>query len=939
MNPIKNALKITLTLLVLFTSRLLIAQTEFDQSLPVDPDVRIGKLKNGLTYYIRKNIKPEKRVEFRLAVNAGSVLEDEDQLGLAHFVEHMAFNGTKNFEKNDLVHYLQSVGMKFGPELNAFTSFDETVYILTVPTDSAEILQKGFQIMEDWAHNLLFDSTEIDKERGVVMEEWRLGRGPFQRMEDKYIPVLFNGSRYAERLPIGKKEIIEGAGYNTIKKFYTDWYRPDMMAFIVVGDIDPAATEKTIQEMFGRIPATNEPKARGRYNVPDHQQTLLALTSDKEAPYTLVEVLCKTDPQPYTVYKDFKRSLITQLIGGMVDRRLEELKEKADPPLLMSGSYFGKLGTREKDAFQAVGVVPETGIERGIQTLMEENERVIRYGFTQGELDRQKKNLFTTYENAYNERQKTESQKYAWEYVNHYLKNEPIPGIAFEYEFVKKYLDGITLEEVNTIARQIIRRENRVVIVMAPEKEGFSLPAESDINELIAKSVTMAVDPYVDKLTGSSLLSEKPERGKVLFTKKKDDIGVTEMTLANGVKVILKPTDFKNDEVLFRAFSPGGYSLYPEADFMSASNASGVVTESGVADYLPSDIRKLLSGKKLNVSPYIDAYYEGFNGSSVPRDLESMLQLFYLYFTQPRKDPEAFQSFITKQKGIVPNLLAEPENYFFDQFMRIKSRHNPRVEAIPSPEDIDKINFDRIFEIYRERFSDASGFTFFFVGAFSTDSIKPLIETYLASLPSTRRTENWEDMGIRAPESSVDTALYKGNDPKSIVALYLESTESWTPEAAHMFSSLGSLLNIRYIDILREEMSGVYGFNINLNLVNVPFEHYELGLYIPCSPENTDKLTQAAIDEIRRIQREGVSDADVTKVKEAQRREKEKELKENNPWIRNLVEVYRYNDPGRITQCMERINQITSEELKKTANKINLDKYVRVVLYPEGETK
>jgi zinc protease len=927
---------ILLSFLVTLFCQSVFTQTEADKILPVDSAVRIGKLGNGLTYYIRKNSKPEKRVEFRLAVNAGSVLEDEDQRGLAHFVEHMAFNGTKNFEKNELVHYLQSVGMKFGPELNAYTSFDETIYMLTIPTDSAEVLQKGYQIMEDWAHNLLFDTTEIRKERGVLVEEWRLGRGPFQRMEDKYIPVLFNGSQYAERLPIGKKEIIEGADPATIRKFYTDWYRPDLMAFIVVGDIDPEATEKTITEMFGRIPASKDSRSRSRYNIPDHQQTLLALASDKETPYTLVQLACKTNPHPNVTFDDYRnRYLVTQLITAMFSQRLNELKEQADPPLLMAMSYFGALGTREKDAFQVAGVVPEAGIERGIQTLVMENEKVIRYGFTQGELDRQKKSLLTTYENFFNERDKTESQRYASEYINHYLNQEPIPGIDLEYELAGKYMEGITLDETNTLAKQMIRRENRVVIVLSPEKENIPMPSADAVNELIAKTESSAVEPYVDKLVGSMLMAEKPIRGRILLTKKRDDIGVTEMTLANGAKVVLKPTDFKNDEVIFRAVSPGGYSLYSLADFMSALNTSDLVSESGVAEYSPADIDKLLSGLKISVASYIDGYYEGIRGSSVPKDLESMLQLTYLYFTRPRKDADAFQSYMNKQKGIIPNLLSEPEQYFADQFLRIKTGNNPRVIPIPTVEEIEQINFDRAFEIYRERFGDASGFTFFFTGAFKIDSLKPLIETYLASLPSLRREETWQDMGIRAPEFALDTAIYKGSDPKSIVALYFEAAEPWTPEAAQMFSALGSLLNIRYNDILREELSGVYGFSLNISLMKVPFEHFEITLYIPCSPDNTNKLTQAALNEIRRIQKEGVSDEDVKKVREALRRQKEKEMKENGPWISNLVDVYLNNDPGRITKYQERIDQISSDELRKIAGKINLEKYIRVVLYPE----
>ncbi|MBN2274174.1 MAG: insulinase family protein [Bacteroidales bacterium] len=924
-----------LILIALGANQLLTAQYEPDKLLPVDPDVRIGKLENGLTYYIRKNNKPENRVELRLAVNAGSVLEDDDQQGLAHFVEHMAFNGTKNFEKNELVHYLQSIGMKFGPEVNAYTGFDETVYRLTIPTDSAVFLQKGFQIMKDWAHNLLFDTTEINKERGVIMEEWRIGRGPDQRMQDKYFPVLFHNSKYAERLPIGKKEIIEGAPQSTIKRFYTDWYRPDLMAFVVVGDIDPDATEQTIQKMFMQIPLIENPRPRIKYELPDHQETFVVVASDKEAPYTVINIVSKSKAEPEIAYKDYRRFIITQLVSSMLNQRLDELREQGNPPLLYSASYYGELGAREMKAFITAGIVPETGLERGMQTLFEENERIMRHGFTQSELDRQKKSMQTIYENAFNERDKTESQGYAREYVSHYLSGEPIPGIAFEYEFVEKYLQDISLEEVNVMARQIIRRDNRVVVVQAPEKEGLVLPAEPELTALVKKTEASEVDPYIDRISGTSLMDEKPNKGRVLLTKKNADLGITEMKLSNGAKVVLKLTDFKNDEVLFRAISPGGYSLYSEEDFMSASNASEIVIESGVANYSPTDISKLLSGKKVNVSPYIDAYYEGFNGSSTPKDLESMLQLMYMYFTQPRKDSEAFQSVITKQKGIVENLLSDPENYFSNQYLRIKTQNNPRVEIIPSLEDIDRISYDRVFEIYSERFSDASGFTFFFVGAFKIDSLKPLIESYLASLPSSHTEENWQDMGIRAPEKMVDEKVYKGQDPKSIVRLYFESPETWTAEDAHLFESLESLLDIRYIDLLREEMSGVYGFGLNLSLVKIPFEHYEFSMAIPCSPENTDKLTRAALDEIRRLINEGVSEEDLLKIKEAERREMENDLKENNPWMGNLVEAYRLNDPGRIAQRKERIDSITSEELVRIAGKLNLDEYVRVVLYPE----
>jgi zinc protease len=928
-------IKLWAILLLVLSMPSAFAQNRLDQPIPVDQQIRIGKLANGLTYYIRKNSKPENRVELRLAVNAGSVLEDNDQQGLAHFVEHMAFNGTKNFAKNDLVKYLQSVGVQFGPEINAYTSFDETVYMLTLPTDSAHIMEKGFQIMEDWSHNLTFDDKEIDKERGIILEEWRLGRGPFQRMRDKYLPVVFKGSKYAERLPIGKKEIIEGAPHDRIRKFYSDWYRPDLMAFVVVGDVDPDRMEKMIHEHFDRLQVPPGSKARNRFSVPDQPGTVTLVTSDKEAPYTLIQIICKKDPQVEIFQKDYRTGLVIQLMTGMLNQRLDELKEQANPPFLQTSVQYSSLGTREKSAIQMAGLVPETGIETGIKTLITENERAIEYGFTAGELDRQKKEFTAFFEDAYQERDKTESEQLASEYIRNFLTNEPIPGIEFEYNFVREYLDSISLDEVNEMARKIITHDNRVVVVMAPRKEGVPLPGDEEVLSTIEKATESKLEPYRDKITGNQLMKEKPGKGRILMTKKNDALGVVEMTLSNGAKVILKSTDFKNDEILFRAVSPGGYSIYDLPDYQSALNASDVIGECGLAEYSPNDLTRLLAGKNVSLAQYIGAYFEGINGTAAPRDLESMLQLNYLSFTQPRKDSALFASFIAKQKGIVRNLLSNPRNYFSDQFARIKSQNNPRGDVIPTEKDIDQINFKRVFEIYHDRFADAADFTFFLVGSFNADSIKPLIETYLASLPSLRRTETWKDMGIRPPAGKIDKTIYKGSDPKSFVAMYFETIEPWDPLQDHIFESLGQLLNIRYTEKLREEMSGVYGFGINISLVKIPYAHLETSISIPCSPANTESLTKAALAEISNIRKNGVSDDYLNKVKEAQRRDWEKNLKENSFWAARLIDVYRYNDPGLITSYTDRINAVTSKSLQEAAKKINLKKYLRVVLFPE----
>jgi zinc protease len=618
----------------------------------------------------------------------------------------------------------------------------------------------------------------------------------------------------------------------------------------------------------------------------------------------------------------------------MLTQRLDELKEQADPPVVNSQVAYGSM-VPEKSFFQLVAMVTESNIERGVQALITESERAVKYGFTANELTRQKKEYFALIENAYNERDKTNSSSLAGEYLRNFLQDEPIPGIEFEYNFAKEYLEGITLEEVNDLLRTNMTRNNRVMVVIAPQKESLQLPDNQKILNTIDLATRSEISPYQDKVIGDQLMSEKPKKGRVILTKKNDDLGIVEMKLSNGAKVVLKPTTFKNDEVIFRAFSPGGYSVYGPDDHQSAYFADDIINECGFANYTPSDINKLLAGKNVSVSPYISDYFEGIIGSAAPKDLESMMQMAYLYFTQPRKDSAIFKSVMSLQKGYFKNANSNPETYFVDQFTRAKTQNNPMAEVIPTESDFARVSLGRLYEIYNDRFGDFSDFTFFFVGSFKIDSIKPMLETYLASLPSLKRGENWKDMGIRPPAKRTDKSVYKGNDPKSRVGLYFETIEPWDPTEDHIFESLGELLRIRYNDVLREEMSGVYSMGANISMVKIPYSHVETSIMIPCSPDNTAVLTKAAINEIRKIQKEGVTPEDLNKVKEAQRRDLEKNLKENSYWIGQLVNVYQYDDPGLITQYGDRINSLTSEKLQAAAKKIDLKKYVRVVLYPE----
>ncbi|MBN2213223.1 MAG: insulinase family protein [Bacteroidales bacterium] len=935
----KNKLSgiIGLMLLISMTCGVSDAQVKSDRQLPVDKNVRIGKLKNGLTYYIRENSKPENRIEMRLVVKAGSVLEDDDQQGLAHFIEHMCFNGTRHFEKNKLIEYLQSVGVQFGPEINAYTSFDETVYMLTLPADSPKIVENGFLVMEDWAHAVTFDTSEINKERGVIIEEWRINTGAFQRMRDKNLPVLLKDSRYAERLPIGKKEIIEKAGYETLTRFYKDWYRPDLMAFIVVGDIDTDTTEARIKEHFGRLETPVKPRKRVSYEIPDHKETLVTVATDKESPVTVVSVYYKSDSKKFSTYQDYRKMVKYSLFTGMLNQRLSELKDLPEPPFINAASYYGTL-LGDKSTFVSQALVSDTGIVKGLETLLTENERLRLHGFTESELERYKKIILNQYERLYHERDKTESSGFTDEYTRNFLQEEPIPGIEFEYQYVKENLKGITLAEINDLTKELITSENRVIVVNAPEKEGLSTPGETDILAIADNISNSEISPYTDKVSGTDLLPVKPEKGRILFTKKLSDLDAVELKLSNGAKVILKPTDFKNDEILFRAESPGGQSLYPLEDHQSAANASNIKDESGLGEYSRNELQKLLAGKTAGLSSRIGMYFEGLSGYCSPRDLETLLQLIHLEFTQPRKDETAFASYINKIKAYYQNILSDPNQYFFDQFNRIQSQNHPRANRIPTMQEIEMIDFDRSFEINKERFAEAGDFYFFFVGSFDTDSIKPLIETYIASLPSSGKTEIWKDPGIRPPKEKLDKKIFKGKDPKSYVVVYFEKEQPWNEDDAFLLSAFGSLLNRKYIESLREEMSGVYGVQAAAGMGKIPYERAYLKILFPCSPENTDSLTSAALKEITKIQTEGAKENDIQASQEILRRNIEESLKTNEYWISSLQDIYlKDRSVDLLVNYDESIRKITSEELKRIAAKyIDTGNYIRAVLYPEG---
>jgi len=904
------------------------------QVLPLDSAVKTGKLANGFTYYIRKNTEPKNRVTLYLATKVGSILENDDQQGLAHFMEHMSFNGTRHFPKNELVSYLQKAGVRFGADLNAYTSFDETVYQLPIPTDDPEVLKNGFLIMRDWAQDATLDSMEIEKERGVILEEKRLGKSAQQRLQDKYLPVIFNKSRYSNRLPIGTEEVLKNFTPATIRSFHTDWYRPDLQALIVVGDIDVNATEKTIKDLFSSLKSPSKPRPRTEYTIPLTQKNQFFAATDKEFPVTVIQAFIKHPESKLITTTDYRNSIIRSLYNRIIGERFAELSKQANPPFIQGGSSIGGF-LANLDVASSVVVGKPGELEKGFKAVWTEVERAKRFGFTQTELDRAKEAMIQNIETAYKERDKTNSDNYVQEYLNLFLKQEASPGIAYEYNFYKSNLGGITLAEVNDVVKKYLVDVNRDIIILGPDKDAANLPTETTVNAWVVDVQNSTITAYVDNVSDKPLLATKPVAGKVVGETKRNDLGITEWVLSNGVKVKLKPTDFKNDEVNFNAFSPGGSSLYSDAEYESAARASSLINNSGVAEYNSVQLSKYLTGKKVRVSPYIGERTEGISGSATPKDLEVALQLVYLYFTHPRKDVEVYNGLLSQEKASLANRSNDPASVFSDTISAVLGNYSVRRTG-PSLEKYDKINLDRAFEIYKDRFADASDFTFTFVGSFDIEKIKPLIEQYLGALPSTKRIENAKDLGIHVPEGVIQKQVYKGQEQKSTVRLVFSGVYQYNETENNLLDALSGVLNIKLIERLREEESGVYGVGSRASYTKYPQNRYTFSVSFGCAPENVEKLINSVLDEIKKIRDNGATQTDVEKVVAEDRRATEVQMKENGFWLSYLTSQFQNDEsPEQILSYQESLKKITPEALKVAANKyLNGDNFVRLVLHP-----
>jgi zinc protease len=903
--------------------------------LPVDPYVLIGKLPNGLTYYIRKNTEPKNRAELYLVNKVGSVLETDDQQGLAHFTEHMAFNGTRDFPKNELVNYLQKSGVKFGADLNAYTSFDETVYQLPVPTDSVSVFEKGFNILANWAGYQTFDPKEIDAERGVVLEEERLnGKNAQERLRNQTYPVLMNNSRYALRLPIGKENILKTFTPETIKNFYHTWYRPDLQAVIAVGDFDPARVLALIKQNFSSLQNPAGEKPRTVYNVPPTPGTVVKIATDKEFPYTIAEIIVKHPETIIHTPADVLQSIRVQLFNQMLGDRLSELQQKPAPPFLFAqSSYSGFVG--KQDAFTTIAVAKPGELETAVKAAVAETERVRLFGFTLTELERAKQSALLGIDNAYRERDKTQSVNFVNEYSQNFLVGEAIPGISYEYNFYVNNIGKITLAEMNALAGKFVSDQNRVVLVEAPDKEKDKLPNEKTLLDWISAG-GKNLKPYVDNTTDKPLLDKLPVAGKVVTTQVDSLIGITTFTLSNGVKAILKPTAYKNDQVLINGYSFGGTSLASDDDYTSAEIAAGIIGNSGIEDFTQIQLNKMLAGKNISVSPYVSDVAQGITANATPKDFETAMQMIYLYFTKPRKDADVWDANINQTKGLLANRSLDPGSVFQDTISSTLSNHNFR-EMVVTTDRLNKASLDKAYNFYKDRFADASTFVFTFVGNFDVAVLKPYIEAYLGGLPSTNRKETFKNLHIVAPAGQITKTVNKGIGDKASVQLVFSGDYDYKEANNIQVDALEGILQIKLTERLREQESSTYSPGIRASYKKVPNNRYSMTISFECAPANVDKLIADAMDEINKIKQNGALPADIEKFVIGEARSTQVQLKENIFWAGYLgASSQNDENPDQILSHVNGLSAVTAQSTKDAANKyLGGNNLIKFILLPE----
>lgn len=891
--------------------------------IPLDSKIKSGKLANGLKYYIIQNKKPENKIELRMVVNAGAILEDNDQRGLAHLMEHMNFNGLAHFPKNEVVHYLQSIGVEFGADLNAYTSFDETVYILPIPSDDKKKVDQGFQIIADWSGGALLENEEIDKERGVVLEESRLGKGADDRMMKKWLPEYLNGSLYASRLPIGDDQLLKTFKYDVIKRFHKDWYRPDLEAVMVVGDIDPAEAERQIKEKFGAFKNPASPRPRpALFAVPARSASRAMVLSDNEAPYTSIQIIGNSKRKEESVtIGDYVDDLEQNLFNTMISGRLEELKNSANPPFVFAFGGYNGGWARGWENFQMFAISGNDKIKDATQALIKEALKIKKYGFTASEFERAKASMMANYEKSYNERDKTESRIRVDELVRHFLTNEPVPGIEWEYNLVKDKLGNISLEEVNKIKDQITIDDKYFALVTT--KTDAKLPSDADLKSYVEEALHTEVAAYAEKELPKQLLNKEPKGGKIIKEEKNNSVGTTTWTLSNGARVTFKNTNFKNDEVLFSGYRFGGSSVYAGKDFQSADYSNNVVDEMGYGAFSNTDLQKFMTGKIANVSTVVDLNSEMVSGRSSVRDFETAMQLLYLKCTAPRVDETAFASFKNRQVQMIAQMKSDPQSYYGDTLNRFMYHSNPRSREIPEPADFDAINVNNAVNFYNARFNTANGMNYFFVGSIPEETCRKMVEKYIGSLDATEIERKSKDVGLDPVTGNNNFTIYAGTEPKSMVN---EMSYFYTPYAQKdelTLNLLSEVINNRITDEIREKMSAIYGGGVALRLQKFPKEKFMMQSFLPCGPENAEKVKTAFWQIVNDCKKPGNITADeLKKATETALQKYKVGIQTNNFWLASLSKYQQFGLPmENINNLDTRLKAVSPEQLTAAANK------------------
>jgi zinc protease len=863
------------------------------------------------------------------------VLEDEDQRGMAHFVEHMAFNGTTHFPGNAVGTFMQSLGVRFGAHVNAHTGFDETVYELQIPTDNPNVVDRSLLILEDFARAVTFDPMEIDQERGVILEEWRLGLGADERINDLQFPLLLKGSRYADRLPIGKPEIIRNVNHDRLKQFYTDWYRPDLMAVIVVGDFNKANMEFQIRSHFGSIPAAVSPRPRPTYTVPAQTGTTFSVLTDPEATNTRISATSTMTAREQMSIGSYRQHMVEQLFSAMLSTRLGEISQAPNAPFRRAQADRD-LFVRTIEVTSLDALVAKGSVERGLSALFTELARVERFGFTAPELARMKLNLQRGLERAVVEKDKSPSGPLADEFIRNFIQDEPIPGIVYEYGLNQRFLPEITLAEVNAVAKGWMPDRNRLVAISAPEADKPTLPNEIKLAGVISATDAERLTAYVDTVNNKPLLARAPTAGSVAGTTTADTLGITEWTLSNGVKVVMKPTTFKQDEIVFRAISPGGTSLASDADYIPAETADAVVAQGGLGEFSRIDLDKVLAGTTASVRADIGPTEEGLSGGAARKDLETMFQLIYLTFTAPRADPVAFKVLTEQLKITLANREAQPDTLYSRALDAALSQNHPRAEPL-TPANVDRMDLAKSMSFYKERFADASDFTFVFVGSFDLPMMKPLVEKYLGSLPSQRRSEMVKDIGMRPPPGVVQRQVKSGIAPRSQVSIVFSGPFQNDEQHRVIAQAMADTLAGNLQRTLREDLGGTYGVSMVPRFSMRPIGEYRFTISFACDPARTDALMKTAFQVIDEYKRNGPGQGQVADTRSTLTRDLETNSASNLYLLNRILFKYEFNEDVKdVFNMRPYYDQVTVAALRDAAREyLNADRYVAVTLVPE----